>query len=326
MNYAVIDMGSNTMRLVVYRYENKRLSAIISQKEMACLAGYVKDKQMAPEGISKACNILRAFREIAIRFVDEADVHVFATASLRGIQNQKQVLDAIQRSCGFLPEVLTGEEEARLDFIGASHFTRCDNGVLIDIGGASTELVHFQDLQPKELVSIPIGCLNLYTQFVDKMIPTDKERKKVKKEIKAQFEKYIRWNIKENLPLMIGVGGTVRAAYKLSCDLFMLPSDQPKIQTAYIKKTLQILKHNESNVYQTVYRQIPERAQTISTGLLILKEAINHFRCDTLLVSSFGVREGYLIDRVLTEDEVNAERDNGCDAVHAEQGAVMAEI
>lgn len=298
MNYAVIDLGSNTIRLSVYRYENNEISEVIRQKEIAGLAGYVKEGVLELGGIEKACCILNEFREIAVRFVEHREIHVFATASLRGVQNQEEAIKRFKQATGLQPEVLSGEEEARLDFIGVSHFAPCDSGILIDIGGASTELVWFENAQPIKLVSVPVGCLSLYTRFVSNAFPSKEERSAIKRKIGAQFDS-IGWDAEEKLPLMIGVGGTVRAAHKLSCDLFSIPEGQNEIDAGLVKEILCELKNNENDIYQVVYKQIPERTLTITTGLLILRGAIKRFGCKSLYVSNYGIREGYLIDRVI---------------------------
>ena len=299
MNYAVIDLGSNTIRLSIYSYDNGMFKLIISQKEVVGLAGYVKKNHLALEGINNACDILKGFREIAIRFVKKKDIHLFATASLRGIDNQQQACEIIERSCGLRPEVLSGEEEARLDFLGASHCVECTNGILIDIGGASTEFVWFQNAHPVELVSIPIGCLSLYAKSVNTIIPTKSERKKIKRQIRENFEEYLNWDIQEEVPLMIGVGGTVRAALKISCELFSLPNDNRQLHAEHVVAVLRKLIHSDDKIFHTLYKRVPERVLTIFTGMMILNEAIKRFPCENLVVSNYGVREGYLIDRLL---------------------------
>jgi len=298
MKCAVIDLGSNTIRLSVFCYEDNQIKTVIQQKEVAGLAGYVKENQLEEEGIQKACDILCGFKKIAVRFVEENEIHAIATASLRGIQNRDQVLETIQLQTGLLPELLSGEEEALLDFIGASHFTECRDGILIDIGGASTELVRFENARPVRVASMPIGCLNLYTRFVGKIIPNNNERNKIKKEIKKQLDSS-GWSAEDNFPLMIGIGGTVRAAHKLSCGLFALPKDQNEMNVVFIKEILKMLRNNENEIYRTVYKIVPERILTIFTGLMIINEAIKRFGCESIFVSGYGVREGYFIDRIL---------------------------
>ena len=302
MNHAIIDLGSNTIRMSIYRCDDNGFAILIRQKEFAGLASHVKNGWLDEEGIEKACCTLSAFKEIAARFIDEEKIHLFATASLRGIRNQTQALEAIRHSCNILPEVLSGEEEARLAFVGASHFTDCNNGVLFDIGGASTEFILFQDTRPIKLASMPIGCLNLSGKFVSKVIPTKKECEKIKNEIHAQINTHITWKDIEDNQLIIGVGGTVRAAHNLSCALFAQPAEQQEIKSKYIKKILNRIKNNENEIYRTIYRLVPERTLTIYTGLMILNKALKKFNCKNFFVSNYGVREGYLIDRVLKEN------------------------
>ena len=298
MHYAVIDMGSNTMRLSVFRYEEGKIITVVQHKEVTGLAGYIKKNRIEIEGIQKACDVLRGFKEIAARFVGENEIHAFATAALRSVINQDQALEMIHQATGLRPEVLSGEEEARLDFVGASHFTDCKDGILIDIGGASTELVRFENGQPSQLVSMPIGCLNLYTKYVDKVIPSDKERKRIKKEILKRLYS-LGWDAVSDFPIIIGIGGTVRAAHKLSCALFSLPQEQSEMNADYVRMILNGLKRNENQIFHTVYKLIPERTLTIYTGLMILHETIKKFGCKSISVSGYGVREGYLIDRIL---------------------------
>ena len=325
MNYAVIDLGSNTIRLSVFRYDEGKIATVIQQKKVAGLAGYVKKHRLELDGIRKSCSILSEFKEIAIRFVDESDIHVFATASLRDILNQDQALKLLREASGLVPEILSGEEEAYLDFIGASHFTQCKNGIMIDIGGASTELVRFEDAQPVQLASMPVGCLSLYTRYVSKMIPTQDERKKIKKEIRERLDE-LGWDTKEDFPLMIGVGGTVRAAYKLSRDLFSLPKDQNEINAGFVREILSELKKNENDIYRTVYKLIPERSLTLFTGLMVLSEAVKKFNCDSIFVSSYGIREGYLINRIIKEGDtvdVGGERLKFISIIHKQSRRVL---
>ena len=306
MNYAIIDMGSNTMRLCVYRHEGDQITTVISKKEVAGLAGYIKAGLLEPDGIKKACETLTDFKHIASKFVEEDEIRVFATASLRGITNQEQALDMIRIETGMRPEVLSGKEEARLSFVGASRYSNCRDGVMIDIGGASTELVRFHDGEPSDLVSIPIGCLSLYINHVSRVIPNHNERKQIKKEIRDRFDRLTDRACNQQLPLMLGVGGTVRAVQKLSGEMFAIPGDDPYVDAEYVREILDMLKDNTSHIFLTVYRQIPERTHTIATGMMILNEALKRYQCESIYVSKYGIREGYLIDRVFGGGLLNA--------------------
>jgi exopolyphosphatase/guanosine-5'-triphosphate,3'-diphosphate pyrophosphatase len=298
MNYAIIDLGSNTARLSIYRCEDNQVIKILDNKKIAGLAGYVSNGVLKTEGIQKACVVLNKFKELALKYTDFTNIYLFATASLRNIQNREEAVKLIMERTLLIPDVLTGDEEATLGFSGASQFTDCDNGIMMDIGGASTEFVLFKDYKAVDVISLPIGCLNLSIDYVNEILPTELERKQIKKAINKQLAR-INWDKDTNYPLIVGVGGTIRAVLKLSHVVFDLSFEQNKMEVCCVKKMIKLLKNNENNIYQTVYKTTPERLFTITPGLIILQQAIKKFGSETIWVSKYGIREGYLADRVL---------------------------
>ena len=300
MKHAVIDLGSNTIHLSVYECENGEIIKIFGEKEVAGLAGYVSNGILQEAGIQKACEVLNHFKAIASKFVEQENIHAFATASLRNIKNSDEAVKIITETTSLIPDILEGNKEAALGFGGASKFMNCDNGIMIDIGGASTEFVLFKDYEPVNFISLPIGCLNLSIKYVDEIIPTKSERKQINAKIKEQLSA-IGWAEDIKCPLMVGIGGTLRAVQKLSHFIYEIPSEQNDIEAHYVKDILKMLKNNSKDIYHSVYQAIPERLLTITTGLMILQQAIKKFGCESIKVSKFGVREGYLIDRVITQ-------------------------
>jgi len=305
MNYAVIDLGSNSIRLSVYERPNGQINKIFNKKEIASLAGYISNGVMDTIGIQKACAVINDFKETALKFVELPNLHLFATASIRNIANRDEAVNAIIEATTLTPDVIEGNEEASLGYIGASAFMNCENGIMIDIGGASTEFVLFKDYKAENLISIPIGSLNLSVEHVSKIIPTEHEWKRIKSVVKSQFTE-IDWGKGINCPLMVGIGGTLRAALKLSSIIFDIPAEQNDIQACHLKEIIKLLRKNKNDIYHTVYRAAPERLMTISTGLIILQQAIKKFGCETISVSRFGIREGYLMDRVLMANGKNS--------------------
>ena len=298
MNYAVIDMGSNSMRLSIYEHTSDQIKKIFSRKEIVGLAGYISNGMLDAAGIQTACVVINDFKDDAEKIVDIANIHLFATAALRNITNRDEAVTIIKDETSLTPDVLEGDEEAALGFAGVFKFVNCNNGVMIDIGGASTELVLFKDYKIVNLVSLPIGCLNLSLDYVKEVIPSASERKQIKAAIKEQFDK-VDWGKDAKLPLMVGIGGTLRAASKLSRILFDLKPEQNEINACHVKEINKLLKSHGSNIYHTVSKFIPERLLTISTGVAILNQAIKKFGTENVLVSKYGLREGYLMDRVL---------------------------
>ena len=127
----------------------------------------------------------------------------------------QEVLDAIRAESGFAVRVLSGEEEAEFDYYGALQSTPLDGGLLVDVGGGSTELVYFTKRKAVLGVSLPIGSLTLYNRFVDGILPSRGEVRKIEAEAAAQIEA-ARLRIRSGAAKQIvAVGGTARAALKL---------------------------------------------------------------------------------------------------------------
>ena len=147
MKQAVIDIGSNSMRLTVYETtETGGFTILFKDKVMAGLAGYVEDGALSLDGIARAVLGLMSFRN-TLEALNITQVSVFATASLRNITNTTQAVSTIQRATGFSIEVISGEEEARYGYAGAMEELDLSDGLFVDIGGASTEVVRFADRQ-----------------------------------------------------------------------------------------------------------------------------------------------------------------------------------
>ena len=301
MDYAVIDLGSNTIRLCVFNFENGTITTLLRQKEVVGLADYIENNKISDGGLAKACEVLNDLKAMAERFVDSGKIYVFATASLRGLCNENEAKKHIIENTGLVPDVISGTEEARLDFIGASYAADCNEGVLIDIGGASTELVLFREGTPQKLTSLKMGCLSLYSKYVSSGFPAQKELKAIKQEVRSQLAS-VEWIENQEFSLMIGVGGTVRAAQKLSNILFENSDQKQILKASNVCKILRSLKNNKDDILHTVYRAAPERVLTITPGLVILREAIRCFKCDEIHVSRFGVREGYFLEHILSEE------------------------
>jgi exopolyphosphatase/guanosine-5'-triphosphate,3'-diphosphate pyrophosphatase len=306
MNHAVIDLGSNSTRLSVYACDGDNdIRKIYGRKEILGLAGYVKKGALDRAGIQKACETVKRFKEAASQFADPANIRLFATASLRNVKNTKEAAEILAEETGLIPDVLDGEEEAALGFAGVSAHISRDRGIMIDIGGASTELVLFEDKKATDSISLPIGCLNLSLAYVREIVPKASEMTRINAEIQNRLAK-IDWGKDAKRPQMVGIGGTLRAALKLSRALFDLAADQNDIEARHVRRMLKLLKDKEGDIYRTAYKVIPERLLTISPGLAILRQTIKRFGCETVSVRKCGVREGYLMNRVL---KTNGESD-----------------
>lgn len=293
---ANVDMGSNTVRLSIYKYEEKRLRLLFHKKKMIGLAAYVENGSLTLEGIQKACEALIEFKEICDNFSIEK-IYVFATASLRNINNSSEAVEAIYKATNMRVEVISGPEEARLDFVGVSHGLPLTSGLLVDIGGGSTELVSYQDRKIMRACSMPIGSLRLYKDYVAELFPKKDERSRIKKCVRVHLDKLD--GIGDDMSMEIcGVGGSIRATLKLQNAIFHLPQTTDTIDLIHVKDLINILKTGDTETLHRLLTIIPDRIHTILPGMIILFEIASKFKSKRIFVSNYGVREGYMYDRL----------------------------
>lgn len=296
MMYGIVDVGSNTIRLTVYRIKEQTFKILFSQKAMTGLAGYVKDGKLSSDGIRQACDALKSFQGILKNF-EITNMSAFATASLRNVENTKEALLEIEKETGLSVEVISGEEEAILDFEGATHNIEMEHGILVDIGGGSTEVVTYQKGKIETPLSLPMGSLNLYTKNVENILPKKAEVKKMRKSIQEQIKKL--GEEIEPREIICGVGGSIRAASKLNNYLFSESAANREISIGHLDYILSTLEENNATTLNLILKVCPERIHTIIPGLLILKSIAKLYNSEKIIVSRYGVREGYLYERVV---------------------------
>ena len=295
MLYGIIDLGSNTIRLSIYKWEQGNITLLLHKKTMAGLIGFVKNGVMSEKGIRRACQVLSLYKHVLSNF--EMDkVYVFATASLRNIANTLEALEAIQQSVGIQVDVLSGEEEAALDFQGAVYDADLKDGILIDIGGGSTELVPFESGKMVQAYSIPMGSLSMYRKHVKKLLPKEKECAEIQKAVEAELDS-ISFLKGKRFPVICGVGGSIRATAKLYNDIFDKDPENHEMQADDVRAVLKELDGTGKETYNKILEVVPDRIHTIKPGMLILDTVMRLFDSKRLLVSRCGVREGYLLKK-----------------------------
>ena len=297
MKCGIVDLGSNTIRLSIYHWEGRQFKLLMNKKEMAGLAGYIKDGVLSDRGILVACQVLSGFKALLENF-DIRDIHVFATASLRNIVNTEDALDTIRAVTGVTVEVVSGSDEATLSFLGATVGGGAPaTGLLADIGGGSTELVAYEKGGITSGCSLPMGSLSLFTRYVTGLFPTREERHAIRDQVEAELERAKTQGVR--CAHLTGVGGTIRAAAKLCNDLSGADQNNRTIPAEEIRALYKDLKKGDQATLRQILRIVPDRVHTILPGLAILCAVLKSYEVETVLVSPCGVREGYLLQRVM---------------------------
>ena len=297
MKCAIVDLGSNTIRLSLYNtLENGGFETLFSKKYMAGLAGYVSHGIMSNDGINQACAVLLDFK-ILLQQLGVKDMHVFATASLRNIKNTEKALETIKRRTGLSVDVIEGSEEGILGYYGALYTTDLKNGIMFDIGGGSTEFVRVKNGKVKKSQSISIGSLNLFHNHVSGLWPDKKEQKAIAKRISKRLDAV---DFPKKVPEKVCcVGGTCRAILNIVNYHFNKEENNRIITKEEFNKILKILLKRDAASRNYILKLCPDRVHTIIPGMLVVKEIIERLHCEKIWVSRYGVREGYLCKNFL---------------------------
>lgn len=297
INFAVVDLGSNTIRMTLYDVQEQGgFQALFSEKRMAGLVNYIRSGALSREGIEVACSVLRGFQRLLAQF-GNIPIHVFATASLRNIRNTEEVLAAIRESTGLEVEVISGELEARYGCIGAMLTCPLAGGAVFDIGGGSTEIVRLENGKIVSAQSLDMGSLNLYNRYVSELWPSRPEIEELTAAVRKKLRKADL--PKKPAPFICGIGGTARAVLKIANQYLDKPESNRLLTLAELDRTAAMLLDRKNTARKLILKNCPDRVHTILPGVIVMTTVTHKLCKEQLYISRYGVREGYLCQKLI---------------------------
>lgn len=300
MLYGIIDIGSNTIRMNIYKIDGRQFHLLLSKKEAVGLVQYVKKSVMTQEGIDRLAACLTQFREM-IELLHLDGYSAFATASLRNIDNSQDVIDAIFQKCQVPIDLLTGAQEGRISFHGAIYGLTHQNGIYVDTGGGSSEVILYDKRQIGFVASLPIGSLNLYNKYVKNIIPTKSEIKTIQERIEKELTTIDRKKSILKAEDLSVTGGSMRAIRALLISLRWIEKDVYEFDALMIRQLVKYLQEDEGKTIHRFLKVKPDRVHTMFPGLLIIDTIAQYTKAKRIQVSVNGVREGYLMEKILGE-------------------------
>lgn len=211
---AVIDIGSNSIKLVLAKYDAYGFQIIDELKESVRLGeGMDKNDFMKEDRMLKGLETLQMFKDLCVATKTKRIIAV-ATAAVRNATNGEAFIKRIKDTLDLDVKTLTGQEEAFYDYCGVVNSIDEANGLIIDIGGGSIEMIWMANRKIKHSHSFDFGAVTLASMF--NLTDEVKESSvKALKEYLLKAFKSIEWLKKENFDLLIGVGGTLRNIAKI---------------------------------------------------------------------------------------------------------------
>ncbi len=295
MNIAVVDIGSNTVKMKIYSVNNRNLDEIYSEVNNAKLISYISDGTLSADGIFLLCNIINHFKIKAKE--NKADVfQCFATASLRRTENINEITSTVFDYCGETIDLVSGDDEAFYSFSGVKN-TYPDfpnEAILLDMGGGSTEIVYCVSGQRKASESMTFGSLSLYLDFKDNNFEAMKNHA-----INSLKKTYL-YPLITNEAIL--VGGTALALNKLY-SYFYKHSTEFFMTFDNLKNMYEKLKVYDTEVINLLTELVPHRITTVIPGLAAYLGIFEECGIKNIKVTTCGIREGYVYEKILKNME-----------------------
>ena len=291
MKYAIIDISSSSISLLVAEGK-KTFDVLLRERENVSILHYMEGKNLSERGVEKLVENLNKMKDVC-RKMEIDKCYVISTASMRNFENFEWVLSELKRRAAVSVNLLDGQEEAYCDLISNEGYRALDRAVLTDIGGGSIELCDLTQNNPDALVYLDFGPIQLNRRFVENIHPTEEEAKDIKKFVRKKLEK-------SGLPgdsafsTAVLVGATNQAIYDVYCDYYDAEKEgEKRIEYDRLKK---LCKHlvRSSDRSMLVLKNAPEKIYTLTTAAVILRAMLKYFGVSNIVVSDFGVKEGYL--------------------------------
>jgi exopolyphosphatase / guanosine-5'-triphosphate,3'-diphosphate pyrophosphatase len=296
---AFLDVGTNSVRLLVVRINPNRSYTVISeQKEMVRLGETeFLDGLLKEEAIERAVRVLKNFCDLSRTF-GATEFVAMATSATREASNQGELIDRFKETTGVELKIISGLEEARLIYLGVSsgHDLGQKTALFVDIGGGSTELILGDQREYTYLESTKVGAIRLTTMFVKRPEGpvSDEVLGKMRKYVRSALVRAKKEILQHKVGLAFGSSGTIM---NLGDILFRQDGLRPGvIRHAHLKKLIAHLASLDLAGRRKVPGMNPERADIIVAGAVILETVMDELKLSEITVSGRSLRDGMLMD------------------------------
>lgn len=301
MRLGVIDVGSNTVHLlVVDARPGSSPNPYHSQRAVLRLMRYLAaDGSITDEGVRL---IIQSLREavVAVQEIVVDDLIVTVTSAIREATNGEEVLERISRETGLRPQVLSGEDEARITMLAVRRWFGWSAGeiLLFDIGGGSFEIAQGADEYPDVQVSLPLGAGRSTINFLREDPPPFEAVTRLRAHACEVFaEARDRLFVDRPKPKrVVGTSKTIRSLGRLiGGPPDPVTADLAPLHYAGLREWEPTLREMPGSVREYLPGVTPERGYQLLAGAIVLRSAMKVFEVETLMVSPWALREGIVL-------------------------------
>jgi exopolyphosphatase/guanosine-5'-triphosphate,3'-diphosphate pyrophosphatase len=296
---AVVDIGSNSVRVIVYDSAGRAPAPLFNEKVLCGLGRSIATTgRLAADGVSRALRELRRFHalieQLAVRRIE-----VIATAAVREAENGAEFVAQAERVLGRKITVLSGTKEAELAALGVISGIYAADGFAGDLGGGSLELIDVRGGRLSDAATLPLGGLRLIDASGGSL-------KKAQEIVDTEFSK-VDWLEKGRGRDFYAIGGTWRALARLHMRQTNYPLSvmhNYRIAAEEALKFSALLDHQSQSSLAGIRDISSARRETVPYGALVLERLIKQMKPRSVVVSVLGIREGLLYSMLSEEEQL----------------------
>ncbi len=303
---AIIDVGSNSFRLIVMTYVPGYHFQITDE---------VRESVRLVQGISETGNLRAGPMDHAVETMqlyaafckssDITDIVAVATSAVREAKNREAFLERVKRESGIDVRVLSGEEEAYYGYLAAENSTTLRNGFVLDLGGGSLEITRVDNRRSRESVSLTLGAVRATEEWLPDAPATKAAVARLRKHIREQLETLSWFEVRPGTRL-IGQGGSLRNVAHIMQKATDYPLDELHgytLRDSGLRQAIEMMEPMTVEQRQTIPGMKPDRADIALAGAIVVDECMKYAGYDRLTVCSQGLREGVFYERFLADND-----------------------
>jgi len=307
---AVIDIGTNSIHMVLAEIgENFSYKIVDRIKEMARLGdGTFTSHQLSQEAMERGLAVLNRFSLLAKNKGFDTILSV-ATSAVREAKNGGDFLTLVRKELGLRVRVITGEEEARLIYLGVRHSMDLSDSLamIVDIGGGSVELMACTSKRLKFVRSLKLGAIRLKDQYLQGDPPDEKMVQRMEQVVAQAIKKSLlkkkglAW---ESLVATSGMAGNLaEIIYLARTGRALSQIDLAMIDLKEIKEVEQLLRTKDTEGRLMIPGLDSRRVDTLYPGVLVLRVLMECLGADQVRISNKAIREGVIYDFIQQQYE-----------------------
>lgn len=287
----IIDIGSNSIRMVIYDQQKRSPVPIYNEKVMCALGkGLAVTGVLNPEGVDMAKNALRRFLALG-RNMEITSLYVMATAAVRDAKDGAAFARYLEETYDIRVDIISGQQEARLGAYGVCASMYNPQGITGDLGGGSLELVRVNNGQTEDHASVLLGSLRMIDE-------TRGDPGKLRKLIDKRFQE-LNWLEGQKIQNFYAIGGSFRALGKMHMTLSKYPLHilhEYKVDTREFLSFVQDIADMPVEKIEKLPGAAAKRAPALPGAAMVFEYIINSTKPGSIVFSGSGIREGYLYE------------------------------